>query len=552
MFFFSGYFTPFVASPSPFLSRASAVEPGSNFLPFTILDIPCSFPLDPGQILARSRKAPLPSSMLARKTMPRKGKTARTAKPAAKDGVSIAQFARVSKSTENRKDRGKALATASSTSVSRKRKADDDLRLVDASSSGPGKKSRLDPSKPLVEITNSSRKRAISCGAKVHVSDNTPTSSSTSSKRKRRDASPTPGNSAVSVDATQAEILLERLNLQGSPIRKRVKTAASTSLAQHGEDLPLELQDLVRLQAVLLKTLSMQHAHNGVATPVDVRSLCPHISRAWGKREVMVEDIRRCIGIMSWTPEPVETHETAVSLTDYGRGKLCIELHSTGSVNLLQERDLNKTFAANLRKLWAAREDANMQWFLASLPKAVIKAGTSMHVPPVIANGRRAMAEMREALALKQREKEDAQKSRQQTSTNADGSKMSLLDRIRVKELQQAQAPQGPTPEQIQRRTAMQRVEDVAAVLGMLVAATAVGRPRTSFTMQAFLTKLRDSLRVPISLEDGSNSVTLLAAEIAPQWLQIVKVGGRDNIVVQTAFQPSKQAIQEKVRILSV
>jgi hypothetical protein len=81
----------------------------------------------------------------------------------------------------------------------------------------------------------------------------------------------------------------------------------------------------------------------------------------------------------------------------------------------------------------------------------------------------------------------------------------------------------------------------------MLTMATAEGRARISFTMAAVLVKLRDSLRTPVSQEDGAVCVRLLAKEVAPEWLRIVTVGGRENVVVQTGMQPGKMVVQERV-----
>ena len=91
----------------------------------------------------------------------------------------------------------------------------------------------------------------------------------------------------------------------------------------------------------------------------------------------------------------------------------------------------------------------------------------------------------------------------------------------------------------------------MAALIGMLSAASASsGQARISFTMPALLIKLKDSLRNPISSEDGAECVRLLAREVVPGWLRVVTVGGRENVVVQMGMQPSRGEIEGRVRSL--
>ncbi len=86
----------------------------------------------------------------------------------------------------------------------------------------------------------------------------------------------------------------------------------------------------------------------------------------------------------------------------------------------------------------------------------------------------------------------------------------------------------------------------------MLATATAMGQKRILFTMSTILTKLKDSLRVPISKEEGAACVRLLAKEVAPQWIKIVAIGAKENIVVLTDFTPSKAAIEERVKVITL
>ncbi|KAB5572701.1 hypothetical protein GE09DRAFT_1170751 [Coniochaeta sp. 2T2.1] len=328
--------------------------------------------------------------------------------------------------------------------------------------------------------------------------------------------------------------LLERLNIQASPARKRTRHVREII-----EQLPRELLDLLSLHTALLKSLTLQYAHNGPNVPVDIRSITPGVAQSWGKRKVTSEDIQRCVGILGWS-----NASSPFVLCDYGRGKLCIELTPEASnASHFDEERLNKTFEANLRSLWSIRKDSDMKAFICALPRAPVTSRAT--AVPLLVKGRNALDELKSDIAKRQAEKEA--RANAVPTVNADGTKMSLLDRIRHKELALSQSAAPPSPAELQRRAALQRAEDVAGVIGMLTMATAEARARISFTMPALLVKLKDSLRTPVSQEDGACCVRLLASEVAPEWLRIVTIGGKENVVIQCAMQPAKAAVGQRV-----
>ncbi|KAK3951170.1 hypothetical protein QBC32DRAFT_344671 [Pseudoneurospora amorphoporcata] len=373
-----------------------------------------------------------------------------------------------------------------------------------------------------------------------------------SASRKRRlleeDDEPLQKNNC---DATEAETLLERLALQSSAKRRSKHHVGESS--EH--DLPRELVQLLDLQAAFLKTYTMQLAHNGSNSPVDLRTLLPSVTRTWGKRKVTIEDIQRCIGVLNWVSSAKSTATTRASfyLSDYGRGKICIELHESHS-GPLQEHKLNMDFESNLRALWHSRRPGQVaSLFLSTLPQAPIKScASAIKAASLLNKNQRILEELKNGVVRKQQLE---QEKKQQLITppaplKPDGTKLSLLDRIRLKENQAALAAlTGPSAAELQRRAALQRAEDVASVIGMLCTATGA-QARMAFTMSALLVKLKDSLRTPISQEDAAGCVRLLASEVAPQWLRIVTVGGRENVVVQTALQPSKTDVAQRAKAL--
>lgn len=472
---------------------------------------------------------------ISRATRASRGRPAAATKPAA----GLDKFIRVSKLQSIRKDVGEkaaALKTPGTTIeivLSRKRSATDDIENVPPHISGH-KKARCEPEVKHRPIAPVSRKRKTVTFAEPEVPKRAsgcaaPTVSSSRKRQFNADSESTP----------EPEALLERLNLS-SPIRKRTKTVRTQP--ENDFELPPELVDLLDLHTAFLKTLSMTFAHNGSSSPIDLRTIYSSISQAWGKRQVTVDDLRLCLGVLSWAP--VKTDKPApFSLCDYGRGKICIERNTDSDSGPLREKKLNMDFEANLRTLWLGRRDQSTRLFVATLPKVSIKSCATSN--PIAAKGQRTLMELKNGVARQQ--KEEAKP----VLLKPDGSEMTLLERIRHKDqLRKEQAAREPTPAELARKAALQRAEDIAAVIGMLCMATSSGQARVSFTMTALMTKIKDSLRNPISHEDGVSSVKLLATEIAPQWLRIVTVGGRENVVLQTAMQPTKVFIQEKVKVL--
>ncbi|KAL6896054.1 hypothetical protein HDV57DRAFT_37760 [Trichoderma longibrachiatum] len=320
-----------------------------------------------------------------------------------------------------------------------------------------------------------------------------------------------------------------------------------------------ELVDLIRLHKAFLSIITLQIAHSGTIAPIDISSITPNISRSWGKRQVTVDDIRRCIAIQSSTRAPGIASPFIVS--DYGRGKICIELHpdhTNGAVSINEAR-LCKQFEENLRDLCAGRAHDDMSndvdvplasLSLDELPRAEIKnMDTGIKANPILAKGHNALSTLKGGMLPKQQEKESKQQAAS-AMTNPDGTKMSLLDRLRYKQLAKANEPLPLSGPELQRRAALNRVIDVAATVSMLSLANPVSLPRQAFTMGLISDKLRDSLRVPLSKEEGMICVRLIANEVAPEWLKVVTIGGRENVVVQRGSQPVDRVLQERVQKL--
>ncbi|KAL2115697.1 hypothetical protein VTJ04DRAFT_9952 [Mycothermus thermophilus] len=358
------------------------------------------------------------------------------------------------------------------------------------------------------------------------------------------------------------EALLSRLNIQ-SPTKatlKKKKTTPHRRAPLTDFDLPRELNDLLDMHQAFTKTLAVQAAHATRGAPIDLRDLYDSVTRAWGKRHVHIDDIRRCIGVLSWTEDGTTDGPTApYYLVDYGRDKICIEFHANYTASgveypggPLRVHKLNMDFETNLRTLWENRAN-NMPGciFVSTLPKAPLHApaGNKKIGGPLAPKTQTTLDAFKRQLAEKKAAQEQ---EKQNTATTTQQQQLSLLDRIRIK---QAALAAQPSAEELSadaaRRRALQRCPDVAAVIAMLCKAGTSGpQARMSFTMAALLARLRDSLGANVGNDDAAQSVRLLASEVAPQWLRVVKVGGKEMVVVMVAQQVAKGVVEEKVKAL--
>lgn len=389
-------------------------------------------------------------------------------------------------------------------------------------------------------------------------------------KRLRIDASPFPRAARTSSPLITTTTIFSATTRTSTPARSVVpdsddeeNDADSSNLttpepepAQLQLQLPQELLDVSSLYRAFLKTIAVHYAHNGTNTPVDLRQISQAVSLAWGKRRISLADVRRCVGVMDIASSPAKS---PFYLVDYGSKKVCIELQDEHHGRPLDEDRLARVFEENLRSLWNAMKDVatdDMATFVLGLPKAPVQSCESLaKASPLLARGQRAMQELKAGMAARKDEKEAARASSAATTqTSGDAPKLSLLERLRLKESQLAElASTGPTAAELERRAALQRANDVAAVVAMLArsAPSAGTGGRASFTMATVLQKLRDSLRLPVSKDEGSSCVRLLAGEVAPEWLRIVRIGTKENVVVTVAKAPSTAVLAERVRMLS-
>lgn len=365
-------------------------------------------------------------------------------------------------------------------------------------------------------------------------------------------------NTPVSADTSTkgARSLLDRLHLSSkTPTRSPLSTTSSTLKLDVSADLPTELLNLINLHATFLTALSLHYAHNGTHAPADLRLLCPNVARAWGKRKVILEDIRRTLGVMNTSilESNKDSRISRLSLSNYGHGKICIEI-GTGAdkagrlTRPVNENLLNEIYVGGLKKLWEERTvtDNEVQEFIQSLPLEPITTCSSLaKMSPLLVKGQRRLEDMRAGIIIKQ---EAAAKERAIVTEKPNGEKPTLLERLRAKQLEQANKAPPPSKAELSRRQALQRIDEVVSVLSILSTSGSIGQSRISFTMPTVLGKLCDSFKTPMSKEEGDTCVRLLASEIAPEWVKVMKMGKAEALAVNREERPTNLEIEERIR----
>jgi hypothetical protein len=362
-----------------------------------------------------------------------------------------------------------------------------------------------------------------------------------------------------------ARSLLDRFRISAvTPTRSPLHSNSSTptlltssspppNKSEPPHDLPIELLDLINLHAAFLTALSLHYAHNGTHAPADLRNICPDVARAWGKRAVTLEDVRRTIGVLN-THVPgggkYDRRISNLSLSDYGHGKICIEIKTirgeTGRIARPVNEDLlNDIFARGLVAEWERKmEDVSVKGFIEGLPlEAITTCPSLIKMSPLLAKGQRRLDDLRAGMANK-----EAAKEKKVIVTNTDGTKPTLLERLRAKQLHQSTLAPLPSKAEQARKAALGRIDEVVAVLTNLSTSSSVGQQRISFTLPTVISKLKDSFKTPMSKEEADTCVRLLAAEITPEWVKIVKMGKTEALVVNRDERPTEVAVRERVK----
>lgn len=314
--------------------------------------------------------------------------------------------------------------------------------------------------------------------------------------------------------------------------------------------LPAELEELTSLNAAFLSALAMYYAHNGTTSPAKIKALQPMITKHWKRRSVTVDDLCRLISIYG--------ADSAFALEDFGRAGICVTKEQPRgravkrAASYVDEVDLNTRFEQALRELYSSwlvctpKENQDPTVFLDQLPLVSIAKNESVEkAAPLFARGHQRLSDLKTSQEAAKADAIHPSKltSEQQTTPSVQSRGTNLLDRILAKQAISGLLPAGPTREQLERKAALQRIEDVARVLDLLAA----GRSRCSFGMQAMIQQLQQSLRNPISKDEVMTCLGLMAQEITPGFVSLVKNAGSTIVVVTKGGRIGLDELRQRV-----
>lgn len=416
------------------------------------------------------------------------------------------------------------------------------VAATNASSQGKRKRTL----EAVTEQSDEDREREFKVGngffkqfAKANKSGATPQTS------RFKDALPSPAQTP----SKNAEQLFNRLNIRASspsaqPPSKRARAINTPPLTPESDRLqphailPTELKELLSLHSSFLTALSLHSAHNsGSTSAVHIKTLLPLVTANWRKRSVTVNDVRKMLALTSKSARSFVLEDRARAgvflarvFNDYDADQ--------PQHNYINEAKLNATFETALRNAWADWSDKTPEAlltgraFVRQLPLDDLKQDeATKNAAPLYSRGQQRLADLKAGQAAAKAETESSQPTATPTAKDSSGVQnrnTSLLDRILAKQALSATLPAGPTRTELERKSALHRVEDVTRVLDMLAA----GQPRASFSMAAMVQHLQQSLRTPITREEVERCLGLMATEIMPGFVKVVASGTVKGVVV--------------------
>jgi hypothetical protein len=343
-----------------------------------------------------------------------------------------------------------------------------------------------------------------------------------------------------------AERLFDQLNIRATspttqPSAKRARaletppTTPEVDKPQPHAILPTELRDLLSLYSSFLTALSLQSAHTGGSiAAVNLKSLLPLVTANWRKRSVTVNDVRKMLAL-------TEKAGPSFILEDRARAGIYLARaeQSNTTKTYIDEAKLNAAFETSLRTAWTEYSISTPEKlltaraFIRQLPLIEMSQSESaQNASPLFSRGQQRLADLKASQAVSKAEGEASPQtpttSLAKDTLGIQNRNTSLLDRILAKQAAAANLPAGPTRSELERKSALHRVEDVARVLDLLAA----GQPRASFSMSALVQHLQQSLRTPITREEVERCLGIMAGEIMPSFVRVIASGGMSGVVV--------------------
>ena len=352
---------------------------------------------------------------------------------------------------------------------------------------------------------------------------------------------------------------------------------SSDEISYSAHKLPDEIQDLINLHSAFLTALSLHYAHNGQMIPVDLRDLVPGIERVWKKRKVRADDIQRLLSLQQGARTYGRQEGAVLSLSDYSHGKVCVEFldpqHSPNSQRRpLKEEELHVKFERNLEEQWLFYKashgpNPSPTAFVASLSVLPITPCASLpKIAPLLSKGQRRLEDLKSGAIKAQKSplmitsanviSPSQQRDKQTTARSTD-----LFSRLKAKQLHQSTLPLPPSSKILARKSALQRLPEIAPILESLAisskkhcdddASAEMVKSRTthvSFTIPTLVQHLQMSLRNPIGKDEAVGCVELLA-EVTPEWVGVRKVGKLVTVTIRGSGI-GEDKLKERIRTL--
>lgn len=318
------------------------------------------------------------------------------------------------------------------------------------------------------------------------------------------------------------------------------------------------ITEFIDLHSAMVQALSIHSAHNGPSTPADLREFLPSVTRIWKKRKVQPKDLQR----MVWVWErSLKAKDISYRLANYGLGKVCLEraVQIDDQPSALQdafEQAFDLLWEQTEDSLKAAAEEDRPALFLETLGLAPIHE--SLAPFSAFQKGQQRLQDLRGGIIRMRAEKmgSEIENGGPKTLAANNNRRQGLLDRIRNKELVQSKLPPPPTKKELVRKSAAERVEEVAGILALLRPAGYVGTgikamlatQRKPFKLETMVEHVRDSIRNPIPREEVEVCIELLAdARVAGHWINIVTINEMRSVVLKSCKDIAAKDIGKKV-----
>lgn len=185
--------------------------------------------------------------------------------------------------------------------------------------------------------------------------------------------------------------------------------------------------------------------------------------------------------------------------------------------------------------------------FIKQLPLAEVMLCPSLEkVKPLFWEGQQRLEDLKViAVAAQMESATRKDHARMKRPAAVKGRSQSLHDRIQAKELLQSALPPSPSKASLERRAALQRVDEIVSILS-LPHTTGL---RHTYSLPSLVQTIQNSARSLMSKEEIERCVHLLAEEITRGFVSVVRTAEVVGVVVDHKYRPND--LEERIRLAS-